>query len=194
MASAKRSKAPIREEDLKKLESKIQELNGMSAQYRPKTFPHVYIASHLGVTSRTVQGWVRKAKKVAHLNDTSQRFYELYSKIADLLSEQMAATLFRMAEDSGNRNALASAKYLLPKINPVMYGEGAGLEDDDEASTQVADIPQEVFDNMTEREIDEIDKLHQAIADAMTRSEEIVQKAQQRVLAQRISSDQTTVH
>ena len=176
----------VRDADILRLEGLAQQLSDYEPEFRPKTETVAYIAQHLGVSRNVVKEWVRLVRPMTRRPDTAARFFDVYERIANLLSENIYARVHAMSVP-GQRDAFKAAQWLLKRIYPDEYDPAvadAEVSDDDVFST--AGISQEVFDALTDEQRDEIAELRATMFAAMERYEVIMKAAQQRVLAQQI--------
>lgn len=172
--------------DITRLEGCIQTLTGEDARFRPKSSAIDYIAAQLGVSSKVVREWVRRARPMARRTETTNAFFCAYEKIAALLVEQLEVSVWQTATTPGGRDATKAALWLMPRVNPECYGD----EDDEDDSSDllsVSDVPQEVFDAMTPEQLATLDKAQQMVIEAMAMQEAVVKEAQAKVLAAEIA-------
>lgn len=182
----------VTDKDVLRLEGLAQQLVELQPADRPKVaHTGAFIAAHLGVSPNTLQSWVRLARPMCHRSDTAGAFIDAHDRVAVLLSERVEAAVVAMIAP-GQRDALAAAKFILPKLDPARYDpklqEIEDQQEDDVFST--AGVPQEVFDALSDDERAQIAELRQAVWDAMATYETLIKQAQSRVLARELAQRQ----
>jgi hypothetical protein len=106
--------------------------------------------------------------------------------IGNELSETLKAKMYQIARDVTNRNAFNAQKYLLPQVDPGVFGETATrTATGAESSSLVADIPQEVWDEINEDERAQMEEIEHAVSEALVKMEHLVRRVQQRVANKR---------
>ena len=144
------SKDPkVVERVLLKMEGQLALLRKMPADKRPRAMPSRYVAAHLGCAVGTVKRWLQYHDGRRDDHEISERFCDIYQLIANELSEVVSSKTFLIASDTENSQAFRAQQWLLKMMDPWTFGDKQQVES---RAAQVADIPSEVFDAMSDAE------------------------------------------
>lgn len=182
--AAKSKALTIREADVLRLEGIAQKLVEMKPADRPKTEAYAYIGQQLGIARSTVRDWVRQIRPMTRRKDTAAAFFDVYERIAELLSENLETRVWDMTAPGG-RDAFRAAAWLLPRVNPERFDptvQNVETADDDVFST--AGVPQEVFDSMSDERRERIAGYRQKMLELMEAYELELQEAAAELMAQ----------
>lgn len=173
---------------LRKMEGLLQSLRGQPANLRPEQVTHVYLAGQFGVSAATMRQRLADAETRRGRDDSADHFADLWQQIGNVLCDRTAAAIFQTAHDPGNRNCVAAAKWILERSDPDTYGTGerARATPAHEASSVVADVPQEVWDEMTPGENETLEQIEAMVTSEMVKLEALVRRVQQRVANRRV--------
>ena len=164
----------ITDQLLLRMEGILSDLRGTVAEQRPRTLTNEFLAHQLNVPPPQVKRWYDQSLQRRAKNASADRFCELWDLIASLLSEHIEAVTIAVACDKGNRQQLAAAKWLLPKINPAMFGERGDLANNEDSP--FGEYSQGVFDVMNEIELQELVELQKQIDGLMARGQVIMRR------------------
>lgn len=170
---------------LAKMEGLLTSLRKMPPDKRPKAMPTRYVGAHLGCSVGTVKRWLHYHEGRRDEHSMSDRFCEIYQLIANELSEVISARTFEIAANTENSQAFRAQQWLLVKMDPWTFGD---KQQDDSPAAQVADIPSEVFDAMSDAEKATL----QRIADTKDQLDAEVEKLLEQV-ALRVADDDPQV-
>jgi hypothetical protein len=144
------SKDPkVVERVLLKMEGQLALLRKMPADKRPRAMPSRYVAAHLGCAVGTVKRWLQYHDGRRDDHEVSERFCDIYQLIANELSEVVSSKTFLIASDTENSQAFRAQQWLLKMMDPWTFD---GKQQVEARAAQVADIPSEVFDAMSDAE------------------------------------------
>ena len=144
------SKDPkVVERVLLKMEGQLALLRKMPADKRPRAMPSRYVAAHLGCAVGTVKRWLVYHDGRRDDHEISERFCDIYQLIANELSEVISSKTLAIACDTENSQAFRAQQWLLKIMDPWTFGDKQPVE---ARAAQVADIPSEVFDAMSDAE------------------------------------------
>jgi hypothetical protein len=179
------------QETFAQLEGLLAELRKKPADQRPDATLHNYLAKHLEISVNAVKKRIDGARACQDRDDDAAYFLELVFMIGNALSEHLQAKAFAIAKDTGNRNAFNAQKWLLPKIDPDVFGETAGrTATGGEQSSLVADVPQEVWDEINDDERALLEEIERTISENLVKMEHLVRRVQQRVATKRVADVQ----
>lgn len=180
----------VRSTDITRLEGLAQALTDQPAHLRAKTDAYTYIAQHIGVQRRTVQEWVRIVRPMTYRKDTAAAFFDVYERIATLLSEQIYAEVFKMAK-AGERDGFKAATWLLPRVNQEQFDPSVqDVEATEDDVFDTAGVSQDVFDAMSDDEREQLAAYRQQVEAAMEGYELLIKRVQLRVSARDLAEQQ----
>jgi hypothetical protein len=173
-------------ETFKRLEGLLSKLRDTPPEHRPEATVYSYLATHFGVSVQTMQARISNARLYQLRDDEADYYLELVYMIGNELSESLVGKTFAIARDPTNRNAFNAQKWLLPKIDPDVFGESAGkTTTGGEASSLVSDVPQEVWDEISDEERTQMEEIEHTVSEALVKLEHLVRRVQQRVANKR---------
>jgi hypothetical protein len=188
------SKDPaVNERCLAKMEGVLARLRDLAPKKddpndrRPKAMPHVFLAGHLGCSPGTVKRWIQYHDGRRNEHEFSDRFCDVFELIVNELSQVVSGKTFAIACNVEHKDALRSQLWLLPRMDPYTYGS-KGIEDTPAA--QVADIPSEVFDAMSEAEREILRQLADQQDALALKTDQLIDEIAARVAAADPSDDQ----
>lgn len=197
MARAKKA-LTVRDQDIMRLEGLLQELADKEPKDRPKTDTVELVAHHIGVQRKLVQEWVRLARPLADKPGIASRFFDVYDRIADKLSEQLYANVHVMATP-GERDCFKAALWLLKRKHPDRFDDSLQAQETDEEDDvfDTANVPQEVFDAIAcdEQRREYLSELRTTMHRAMEAYETLIKQVQAELLAAELAerhSDRST--
>lgn len=169
------------------LEGLLSNLRDKPPEQRPDATLHGYLATHLHVSVNTIKARIENARLYQLRDDDAAYFLELVYMIGNELSETLQAKAFAIARDPTNRNAFNAQKWLLPKIDPDVFGEAAArTATGGEQSSLVSDVPQEVWDEINDEERVALEEIERTISENLVKMEHLVRRVQQRVATKRV--------
>jgi hypothetical protein len=179
--------------DIQRLEGLAQSLGDTDPAYRPKTEAVDFVAKHLGVRRRVVQDWVRLVRPSSRRNDTAEAFLGVYERIASLLSEVLESRMWSIAQP-GARDAFRALQWLLPRVDPERFDPAvANVEENGDDVFDTANIPQEVFDAMSDEQREQLAEFRQQVLDALTGYEHLIKTVQSRLLTAELAEERDNV-
>ncbi len=175
---------------LRQMEGLLAKLRDTPPEQRPEATVHSYLAKHLGTSVQTTKARIEDAKLHQHRDADADYFLDIVYRIGNELSESLVGKTFAIARDPSNRNAFNAQKWLLPKIDPDVFGEQSATKSTSESSSAISDIPQEAWDEATPEETAQIEEIERTISNELLKLEHIVRRLQQRVANKRVQDVQ----
>ena len=174
------------ERTLHMMEGLLSDLRGRKPQNRPAQVTHVYLAAQFGVSAPTMRSRLQDAMSKRARSDKADHFCELWAQIANVLGERISGTIYQIAVDPTNRNCLNAAKWMIERTDKETYSMDEAKQARD-AGSAVADVPQEVWDELTDEEEAQLAEIEMAIDSEMHKLTRLVRRVQRRVADKRAS-------
>lgn len=167
-------------------EGLLTKLRDTPPERRPDQTVAGFLAKHYGCSVQRMKSRKEDAEAKRTREDEADLWLETIYQIGNELGETLLAKTFAIARDTSNRNALNAQKYLLPKIDPQVFGESEAQVVRAESRSLISDIPQEVFDELTDEEEGQVVEIEQAVAQQLTQLEQLIRRVQKRIAEQRV--------
>jgi hypothetical protein len=173
------------DETLTKAEGLLSKLRDTPPERRPEVLTASYLAKHYGCSVQRMRARIADAEAKQSKEDEADLWLEVIYQIGNELGETLCAKTFAIARDTSNRNALTAQKFLLPKIDPATFGDDAEARTATEPRALISDIPQEVFDELTAEEAQELESQEQVVLQSLAVVEQLVRRVQKRIADRR---------
>lgn len=146
--------------------------------------PVDFVADTAGVSRSTVQRWLRDARKAERGRDHRPQaqllrdFGASFDALCRASVSPIERSLIQIASDAKHPRCVDAARFMLPRLDPI--GEGPQTEDPPERDPKIADVPQAVFDELSDDEIEDLERLAVAQKELEQRVTAVLRSAAER--------------
>lgn len=130
--------------------------------------PIDFVADAAGVSRSTVQRWIRDARRAERGSGRSQRdallrdFLDSFDTLCRVSVAPIERSMVEIASNPKHPRCVDAAKFMMPRLDPI--GEGPDEPEHREREATIGDVPQAVFDDLSESELERIDEIGAAMA------------------------------
>lgn len=165
----------------------LTKLRDTPPEHRPDQTTVGYLARHYGVSIQVMRARIADAEQKRSSNDYADNWLECIYQIGNELGETLLAKTFQIARDTSNRSSFKAQQWLLAKLDPSVYGEAAETSvQQAPARSMLSDVPQEVFDDMSDEEEAQLVEIEQMFSNAQLLLTQWVRRRQKRVADHRV--------
>lgn len=170
---------------LAQMEGILSELKRRNSDGRPVVdFPQVLLGKRFGLSAVTMRRRLQDAITHMGRNDDAARFVELWNCISDELATKVKTTITTIAGDATHQKSFDAARWMLDRINrDAVSIEGQFAKT--QRGTTVAEVDDEVWDEMTAEEELQLAEIETNIDGEMVKLRHLVRRIEKRIADQR---------